>query len=113
MSNVDPNSLFSASMRNATFTTSPITVYSLRSADPTLPMMAGPACKAMPIRVGAMRPLEMRPSSSSMILTRGGQSICGVGAGVRQRGAEHGEEPVAEKLVYDAVVLVDGLYHES
>ena len=29
------------------------------------------------------------------------------------RGAEHGEEPVAEKLVYDAVVLVDGPHHEG
>src|SRR5882724_6494018 len=26
---------------------------------------------------------------------------------------EHGEEPVAEKLVHDAVVLVDGPYHEG
>src|SRR5262245_15852158 len=66
-SSVDPNSLFSASMRKATFTTSPITVYSLRSADPTLPMIAGPACKAMPIRVGDTSPAEMRRSSSRMI----------------------------------------------
>jgi len=31
-------------MRDATFTTSPITAYSFRSADPMLPVTASPAC---------------------------------------------------------------------
>ena len=53
----EPSSLFSASTREATFTTSPMTVYSLRRTEPMLPTTAGPEWMPMPRRVGGMRPV--------------------------------------------------------
>src|SRR5262249_29311900 len=52
----DPNSLFSPSMREARFTVSPITVYSLRRGEPTLPATTLPRCRPMPMRNGQSLP---------------------------------------------------------
>src|SRR5262249_33989714 len=53
----DPNSLFSPSMREARFTASPITVYSLRRGEPTLPATTFPRCRPMPMRNGQSLPI--------------------------------------------------------
>ena len=45
---LDFSSLFNCSIRNATFTTSPITVYSRRSAEPILPTTTSPVQMPMP-----------------------------------------------------------------
>ena len=62
----------------------------------------------MPICVGGRVARGDEPVELEHDLTRGGDRVRAVVAAVRQRRAEDGEEPVAEKLVHDAVVLVDG-----
>lgn len=54
----EPICLFSCSMREAKLTTSPMTVYYFRRADPMLPVTASPAWRPMPTRVGRTPPDE-------------------------------------------------------
>ena len=59
-----PTTLFSPSMRDATFTVFPITVNSIRSGEPMLPTMAGPVLMPMPIL------MESSPRCASSRLSR-------------------------------------------
>ncbi len=75
ISNFDPNSLLSRSMRKATFTTSPMTAYSLLSADPTLPLPVADEPRGMPFVIYSRRQEHhltcLQPPQVSVVEMRG------------------------------------------
>ena len=105
---LEPSSLLSASMREATFTTSPMTVYSLRCAEPMLPTTASPAWRPMPTRVGGILP-SATSCSTRATMSSAASTAARARVVLGDRRAEDGHEAVAEELVHDAVSAHDGV----
>ena len=101
----EPSSLLSASTRDATFTTSPMTVYSLRVRDPTFPMTTLPDMHADADPRGYDGPLGDAASKLLEDLAGCQDGVLGVVA-LGEGRAEDRHESVTQKLVHDAVVLV-------
>ncbi len=97
---MSPVSRVAASTRAATLTGSPITLNSRRPAPPTLPATTVPELSPIP---------NSSPCSEFVLagdLDRGGQRLVGM-IGLAPRGAEHGQQAVADELVDAAAVVVD------
>ena len=94
-------------MREARFTVSPITVYSLRRGEPTLPATTLPRCRPMPMRNGQSLPAFCSSIGDEHLARRGDGTLGRLR--IVERRAEQCEEAVAEKLVHDAAVAIDDL----
>ena len=101
----EPTSLLRLSRRDARFTVSPMTVYSLRRGEPTVPATAWPIWMPMPRRIGQGLP-TLLASTALEHLARRLDGVRGLKRIVDRR-AEDGEQAVAQKLVHDAVVPID------
>ena len=91
----------------AKFTVSPITVYSLRRDEPTLPATTLPMWMPMPSRSGQSLPAFCALHRLEDLARRGYRALAGVR--ILQRRAEQRQKAVAEKLVHDAAVAIDDL----
>ena len=103
----EPTSLLRLSRREARFTVSPMTVYSLRRGEPTVPATAWPMWIPMPRRIGQGSPTLLAPTALEH-LARRRDRVRGL-RGIVDRRAENGEQAVAQELVHDAVVPIDDL----
>ena len=103
------------SMREAVLVVSPITVYSSRRSEPTLPAMTSPELRPTPTRKPSPRPSERIHSLNSSSAGAGHLARRRVGAvGVvleLDRRAEHGHDPVAHEGHERPAVLEDHVGH--
>ena len=75
----EPNSLFSASSREAKFTVSPMTVYSLRRGEPILPATTSPKWMPMPILSGQLVWRVDALHRGQHLACRGDRAVRGIG----------------------------------